>query len=416
MCAIMTLTIPYCTGMIIHKNKSVTDMKNVTLLERQLQNSSSVNALIPIFSPDGKSCVFYGEQRRLTVDTIFALIAGLFLTVHNNNQVSFIIIAFPNGTFDEKFTYVLLECYLEHIIADHGISIKLVYNEAEKNIFTYGINQSPLHIFEKSAEPSIDFVRRFRFDVGKNYYRKLFSASENDDESLSSAFTTLCFFFEGLGIAKERSDSLAEVAVELVGNAIEHSRSDCFLDIDVTPRNYVRWNNPTGPKYYGVNICVINFSPTLLSSQIQTKLCANSELSDKNCSARYWLLRKIYLHHRRFFREGYGDDEFFMLSAFQDRISGRPNEYLTGGTGLPALIKWLEAQADSDNCYVLSGRRKMKFIQPLLEYDDDHWLGMNQVHDFQHCIPDERVFSSFPIYFPGTAYNLNFVMETEERL
>ena len=105
-----------------------------------------------------------------------------------------------------------------------------------------------------------------------------------------------------------------------------------------------------------------------------------------------------------------------MLSAFQDRISGRPNEYLTGGTGLPALIKWLEAQADSDNCYVLSGRRKMQFIQSLLEYDSDHWVGMNRVHDFQHCIPDKNVFLPFPIYFPGTAYNLNFVMETEDAL
>lgn len=233
---------------------------------------------------------------------------------------------------------------------------------------------------------------------------------------MSSAFTTLCLFFEGLGITKKRSESLAEVAVELVGNAIEHSCTDCFLDIDVTPHNYVRRNNPTGPKYYGVNICVVNFSPTLLSSQIQTKLCTNSEISNTKDSARYWRLREIYLHHRRFFREGYGDDEFFMLSAFQDRISGRPNEYLTGGTGLPALIKWLEAQADSDNCYVLSGRRKMKFIQSLLEYDSDHWVGMNQMHDFQHCIPDKNVFHQFPIYFPGTAYNLNFVMETEDTL
>ena len=197
---------------------------------------------------------------------------------------------------------------------------------------------------------------------------------------------------------------------------MEHSRSDCFLDIDVTPRDYVRRNNPTGPKYYGVNICVVNFSPTLLSSQIQEKLCINSELSDKNSSIRYWQLREIYLRHRDLFKKGYGDDEFFMLSAFQDRISGRPNEYLTGGTGLPALIKWLEVQADSDNCYVLSGRRKMKFIQSLLEYDSDHWIGMNQVHDFQRYIPDDNVFLPFPIFFPGTAYNLSFVMETEEPL
>lgn len=102
------------------------------------------------------------------------LIAGLFLTVHSNSLLSSIIIAFPNGVFDEKFTYVLLECYLEHIIADHGISVRLLYNKKETNIFTDGIGQSPYIALEKSTQSSMDFVRQFRFDVGKNYYRKLF--------------------------------------------------------------------------------------------------------------------------------------------------------------------------------------------------------------------------------------------------
>ena len=78
-------------------------MKNVTLLERQLRNATSARALTPVFLPDGKSCLFYGNQQLLTVDTVSELIAGLFLTVHNNSQISSILIAFPNGVFDEKF-------------------------------------------------------------------------------------------------------------------------------------------------------------------------------------------------------------------------------------------------------------------------------------------------------------------------
>lgn len=118
-------------------------MKNVTLLERQLRNATSARALTPVFLPDGKSCLFYGNQQLLTVDTVSELIAGLFLTVHNNSQISSILIAFPNGVFDEKFTYVLLECYIEHIIADHGISVQFHYNKKETNIFTDGIGLSP---------------------------------------------------------------------------------------------------------------------------------------------------------------------------------------------------------------------------------------------------------------------------------
>lgn len=54
-------------------------MKNVTLLEKQLRNATSISALVPVFSPDGESCMFHGNQSLLTVDTISALIAGIFL-------------------------------------------------------------------------------------------------------------------------------------------------------------------------------------------------------------------------------------------------------------------------------------------------------------------------------------------------
>lgn len=80
-------------------------MKNVTLLERQLRNATSAKALTPVFLPDGKSCLFYGNQQLLTVDTVSELIAGLFLTVHNNSQISSILIAFPNGVRITVYLY-----------------------------------------------------------------------------------------------------------------------------------------------------------------------------------------------------------------------------------------------------------------------------------------------------------------------
>ena len=72
-------------------------MKNVTLLEKQLQNATSISALVPVFSPDGESCIFHGNQSLLTVDTISALIADIFFTVHNNSQVSSITLRFRMG-------------------------------------------------------------------------------------------------------------------------------------------------------------------------------------------------------------------------------------------------------------------------------------------------------------------------------
>ena len=77
-------------------------MKNVTLLERQLQNAISAKAHIPVFFPDGKSCIFYGNQQVLTVDTVSELIAGLF-SYRSQQQPAFINYnCISERVFDEK--------------------------------------------------------------------------------------------------------------------------------------------------------------------------------------------------------------------------------------------------------------------------------------------------------------------------
>lgn len=115
--------------------------------------------------------------------------------------------------------------------------------------------------------------------------------------------------FENLGITKSRSDLLAEVAVELVGNALEHSRSDCFLDIDVTPRDYVRRNDPTGPKYYGVNICVVNFLRRCSRRKYRQSYALILNYEIRATVHDIEIARNLHAS-QKIFREGYGDDEF----------------------------------------------------------------------------------------------------------
>lgn len=67
-----------------------------------------------------------------------------------------------------------------------------------------------------------------------------------------------------------------------------------------------------------------------------------------------------------------------------------------------------------DNYYVLSGRHCVIFKREFLEYDKEDWLGFNSERDFFGCVPSKGVLSECPIMFPGTAYNLNFVMKREE--
>ena len=387
-------------------------VKNITLIEKQIKSSDYKSTISPIFSPGNyKSCCFIVKDDTITIKTIYDLIASLFRAIHTLN-VKEALIFFVGHRFDEKLTYILLECYLEHVIVDHNVSVR-IHLENRDNIFTHGMTECPLQkLCSDFPDQDKVYSQAFRFDIGNAHYRKLFSPKDGAGENLSAALTSVCYIFKELGIPSEQGNSIADVAVELVGNALEHTQSECYLDIDIAD-NYVRKDKPLGKKYYGANLCVVNFSPSLLFSAIQNKLCINREIDVNEKASRYQMLRSIYAHQRRFFSSSYGDGEFFMLSTFQHKISGRPNEYETGGAGLPMLIKSLEQQSETNNCYVISGRHKMRFIQGLLEYDENQWIGMNKEKDFAHFIPDRRVFSRLPLNFPGTAYNLNFVIPKE---
>ena len=84
-----------------------------------------------------------------------------------------------------------------------------------------------------------------------------------------------------------------------------------------------------------------------------------------------------------------------------------------GGTGLTCLINSLQRKSDSDDCYVLSGNKIVLFLKEYLSYNDD-WIGFNKSNDFFSDTPDYEVFDRSQMYFSGTAYNLNFVMKSED--
>ena len=86
----------------------------------------------------------------------------------------------------------------------------------------------------------------------------------------------------------------------------------------------------------------------------------------------------------------------------------------TGGTGLTHLISALESKSDAYNCYMISGTRILRFQQDLLKQDSSGWVGFNSNHDFINHPPRYDTFSKSPIFLPGVAYNLNFVLKKEQ--
>ena len=53
---------------------------------------------------------------------------------------------------------------------------------------------------------------------------------------------------------------------------------------------------------------------------------------------------------------------------------------------------------------------QVTICRDLLQYNDEMWLGMNKENDFIGHRPEAGVFGESQIFFPGTAFNLNFIL------
>lgn len=392
-------------------------MKEIELFEKILLSEATVPYSLPLTTSTGEFKFFIGGQG-VNLPDIARLISGIAKHVHTSPRISPIVIEINYANFYEKLLYILLECYINHIISEHHIPVRLIYSE-KTDITTKGLLSMPMQLLKDGTEEHrAKFLEKFQSEIYRGHYRQIFEPFNSDNlSSLSSAMTTIDTFLKSRNVAPEVALDVAEVVVELVGNALEHTNSHCLVDIDVAGNYTKKIENDPSQKYYGVNICVINFSSILLGSGIQKKMCCNPILMvDPAQAPRYNQLKAAYLNHLNFFDKNYTEDDFFILSAFQHKISGRENDVINGGTGLPRVIQSLENRSDAHSCYVLSGKRLMVFQKDLLQYNDNHWIGMNNPNDFINKRPNPSVFHGSPLFFPGTAYNLNFVLAKGDEL
>lgn len=318
--------------------------------------------------------------------------------------------------FEDKLTILLIECICYYLIFELNVALSLTYN-CKKNIHSEVIDVSPLkYLSTKSPIFSDKFVKKFRLDLNKYHFRRLIRIEENADGCLaSSVMQDVENFLKFYEIDNEYRSSISEVVSELVDNAIEHGESDCLIDIDITHDNYRKLLKSAGEinlsdeHYRGINISIINISNITIGEKLKTKL----DYIPDNSTEKYAVVKNAYKNHSLKWNKHYSENDFYILSSFQHKISGRLNN-ITGGTGLTKLLEILENKSDDYNCYMLSGNSQFKFELKHLQYDLNDWLGFNEKNDYLNDIPDSICFTKSPIYLPGTAYNLNFVFEQEK--
>lgn len=316
-----------------------------------------------------------------------------------------------NITFIDKLSYVFLEIICEYLIEVFRHPVQ-IYMSVQKTIGTEGIFSSPLLLLNNTKITNIKkYPEKFKFDLYKNHYRRIINGVGKEDTNyLGEIYIGIDSFLKYFSIEENCRDIVAHVIAELVGNAGEHGKSECLIDIDVAP-GYAKYEDEirvNDDEYYGINIAVINFSDKLLGEDILNNIILyNGEL----INSRYNTIKKAYSNHLKCFDDDYCVEDFSNISAFQTKISGRTDYDATGGTGLTVLIKSLEEKSENHRCYVVSGKRSINFLKGAINYDAEGWIGFNESGNFVEMPPDPEIISECFINMPGTAYNFNFVMK-----
>lgn len=316
-----------------------------------------------------------------------------------------IVINIGETCFSDKLVYILIECICYYMI---NIRKQRIYinMRTEYDIWSGGICYSPLQYHTKQK----NFNKSFRYSLSTRHFRKVIKAGNSlSSDFLSKKTEDISFFLQNVGINEEYCLSLREVIAELIGNALEHSHSDCLFDIDITDTNFVRDSGEDG--YFGLNLAIVSFSETLFFEPLKERFDRIAKLPDE----RYVGVAKAREYHTSHFDSDYNVNDFYMISSFQHGISGREDKGESGGRGLTTLIRSLAEMATDHCCYLLSGQEAMFFLERTLQSNNEGWIGFNEKHDYLTSIPDSEILCNTKTFMPGTAYNLNFAIRRRDR-
>ena len=316
------------------------------------------------------------------------------------------IIFYDNFEPRDKMTYILLEYIICMLYKEYGYNIDVYAKQCTTSIDTAGLKGSLLDGLMSGSMSMDDFCRQFEKKLYYYHFRRMIK-KDDDSFAISNLMFDIKHYLTNVAISPDDAARIAEIVSELTDNACEHAGSDCLVDIDIPQEFYKAKDDLTG-EYYSVNICVINFSDSCLGDNLKNKIINKRYRKH----SRYDQLEEAYKNHKKFFKGKYNEDCFFMISTFQNKISGRDRETETGGKGLTQLLTELETNIC--NGYVLSGGKVIVFKPELIEYNDGGWVGFNKEKDFINTIPDDKAIDYSETYLNGTGYNLTLIYRRQE--
>jgi len=385
-------------------------MNNLNYLEQK--NSGLNSSFYKVTLNKGKINIHL-TRGRFDSHMTYALIGAFKEVVNRYPNRMPIIINFGIVEATDKLSYILVEAIIYYYKKNYSLNIKDVLLQVNFGIQSQGVSSSPLLLLS-SKKKKEQFDIKFYSENYNNHYRVIVS-KDASDKQINIAYTDICNFLKFKDVPTRYTEQIGEMVIELIENSVKHANTDCLIDIDVTS-NHTKKNSPD--IFYGINIVVLNFSDTLFHEKLQNRILNFIVTNNNSIPDRYKNLIDIYNYHKaKLINKEYSESDFWKIASFQHKISGRElsiDQMESGGRGLTKLIKSLQIKADSDSCYLLSGKDILYFDKDYLPKDDSEWIGFNDENNFKNVAPNLKLFSnSEPFYLPGSAFNLNIVVQKE---
>ena len=348
---------------------------------------------------DGRKYTF--DVGKGTIDGV--VLCRLYSTVaefferFNDKKYAFLLVL-RSLEFQDKNVYMFLELLVYNILKRSNFRFEAVSKIPKKyKLESVGFQNTALYqfIFDQSGlnyndkrQKFIEHYEKVRH-INKRWYRTLLRREELDKDDTASQITTeISCFLKNAGVLKHTTETTYNVVAELLSNT-EHNDGDCLLDIDICGEY--------------LNLSFIN----LFGGRMFDKLSMLHKSNNLTAGARD-TINKALIHHKNHFCNVYTEDDFYLVSAFQESVTTKSG--LAGGTGLTKVINVIAEEAESAFSYVLSGNNVLLFQKGFLG-DGSGTVGFNESNDYYNDIPDKRILNRCSLYIPGVVFNLVFKFE-----
>lgn len=313
--------------------------------------------------------------------------------------------------FTDKITYMLFDAIIYDLFNSTGFDVTISGDVACHKCSDNGMRGCVFQrFFQNRTFPSMDYVKMYKTDYLKeDVHRKYISRSEIvgiEDTIPTKILQDVNSFLNIYFSDAEWTENIAEAVSELVDNALRHSTGDILLDIDVSDAIPKEMDEKDAKKTFkNVNIAFLNISEIRLFDKLKENIVYKKYDEDDK------IYSKVYLaldNHKNFFDEYYTENFFFLVTAFQKRVTTRQLMSGSNGTGLTKLIENILETTDEDFSYVLSGNELLKFSKDNMRISGD-FIGFNESGDYVNQSPDRECILRSELNIPGTIYNLYLI-------